>query len=115
MKLKIIQLFGNPQKKREPEETRIMFPGGFIYVARVDQEQGKRPEWWIHWGVFHPDHPDKYRTVNLDEHGEPGSCGRIIDARVDAFDNAPVTPHELLGPTVDHGAIKIREVPAKKS
>jgi len=114
MKDKVIELFGDPKKMREPEEVRIKFPGGWISVTRVDKKQDERPEWWVHWGVYHPDHPDKHRTENLDDNGEPKTCGQIIDARVDAFDNSPITPHELLGPTVDHGAIKIREVPAKK-
>ena len=112
----VIKLFGNPKKQHEPEEVRIEFPGGYISVARCDQPQGP-PQFWAHIGVFHPNHQDKHRVANMDQHGDPGPTAKVIDARIDCFDShasdtivlaesvplAAACQH----PNVDHIAIKI--------
>lgn len=106
-----IRLEGKPSKP-EPEEVGIAFPGGFVYVSRCLQPDG-RCQWWAHIGVFHPDHPDQHRIENLTEHGNPGPTGCIVDARVDCFDkhaSQTIKLAEILNsPTVDHVAIKVGE------
>ncbi len=114
-----ITLHGDATKQPEPEEVRICFPGGVIYVARCDREGNQRPEWWAHILVFNPDHPDTHRIENLDEYGDPGPTARIVDARVDCYDQgATETIHlaEILQqPGLDHIAIKIEEMAPKKA
>jgi hypothetical protein len=108
----VVKLFGK-KSRPEPSEFRVEFPGGYIYVARVDPEDGGRPEWWVHTGVFHVNHPDRHRVENMDDNGDPGPTAEIIDGRVDCFDRGA---HEtiplaaaLTQPNVDHVAIRIRE------
>lgn len=105
----VIRLFGKPEKRQEPNEVRIEFPGGYIYVARVPTDNG--PEYWTHTGIFHANHPDKYRIGNLDNQGEPQPTGKIVDARIDRFDKGASETTVLAGAldeNVDHIAIRIR-------
>lgn len=105
----VIKLHGNPANP-EPEEMRIEFPGGYIYVSRVDRDN-QPPSWWAHIGVFHKDHGDRHRTENLDADGDPGPTATITDGRVDCFDrHASETlslAKALTQPGVDHVAVRI--------
>ena len=69
--VQILTLKGD-KRNPEPDETRINFPGGYVYVARCSD--GK---YWCHVGVNHVDHGSNVPGETLN--------GEFVDARIDCL------------------------------
>lgn len=68
MKPVIVQVFGDPKRKLEPEHHRIEFPGGFISVDRTTDGN-----YWAHIAL----------TDEIKETHQGKGKGRVISSRVD--------------------------------
>lgn len=90
-----VELEGNP-KKPEPEHFRVMFPGGEVDLARLDDGS-----YWVHLRVNRPDDgwdPDRV-------------FAKITDARLDILDKhaADCDPGDFANPKLYHVALHVKK------
>ena len=84
----VTELFGDPVKRPEKPHTIILFPGGFVEVARTSDN-----EYWVHV------------ATRETAPANPGARGSIVNCRLDADGRYCLAANEILRSEIDQGDV----------